>query len=403
MKTCTKCHVSKPETAFRKEPSSKDGRRHTCYRCTRGKPPLSHAKPAAPTPAPVPAPDPADRIEITEDPLAQAYHESATQRRQKELNAQRSALLEENTRLRDQISELVKMQAPPTVLVYRQAASERADAVACAIASDWHIEEPVAREAVHGLNEYNLEIARSRSEYFFKNFLTLSKMMARESEIKTLFISALGDFFSGWIHEELIAGNLLAPGDAAKLWKDLFISGIEFLLKESDFKITVDMLPGNHGRMTRQMHFGDPTGTSLETFAYHSIAGRFEGNPRVEINVAHHAMVYRKFFENFMLRQIHGYEVKYGGGVGGLTIPLNKAIGQWDIAVKADMTALGHFHQLFFGPRFIANGSMIGYNSFAQAIKAAYEAPRQAFYQVHARNGGELTVTAPIWLDPAVS
>jgi hypothetical protein len=85
--------------------------------------------------------------------------------------------------------------------------------------------------------------------------------------------------FTGWLHEEMMANNLLAPGDAARFWKGLFISGIDFLLRESKYIIEIDALPGNHGRMTKQMHFADPTGTSLETFAYHAIAGRYEDNP----------------------------------------------------------------------------------------------------------------------------
>lgn len=417
MKVCKRCNFPKPECAFQKTPDGK-ARRHTCTRCRNGKPPK---------PYPVELLDPAEAIDITVDvptdnpparlsaeahpagvstpaepqltPLEQAYAEARKAKEKRDLRREHSSLVEENQRLKEQIGELVKMQKPPSLLIYRQSKDERADAVACAIASDWHVEEPVELDSVHGLNEYNLGVATNRSQLFFQNLLKLTLMMARDSKINTIFISALGDFISGWIHEELIASGLLSPGEAAKFWKDLFISGIEFLLRESTFKIVVDMIPGNHGRMTRQMHFADPTGTSLETFAYHSIAGRFHDNPRVEINVAHHAMIYRKFFENFTLRQIHGYEVKYGGGVGGVTIPLNKAIAQWDIAVKADLTFLGHFHQFFDGGRFLLNGSMIGYNSFAQAIKASFEEPRQAFCLIHARKGGQKSIVAPIWLD----
>jgi hypothetical protein len=110
-------------------------------------------------------------------------------------------------------------------------------------------------------------------------------------------------------------------------------------------------------------------------------------------------MRYRQFFERFNMRMIHGYEVKFGGGVGGITIPIKKALAQWNGAVKADLTVMGHFHQLHDGGDFLANGSLIGYNTYAQAIKAQYEEPRQAFFMIHARNGGQKSVTAPIWLD----
>lgn len=339
------------------------------------------------------------RTELKLDPLVSAYQERQERQEKSDTKRQRDALLDENQRLRSRINELVELRKAPDILVYRQSKAERADAIACAIASDWHVEEPVIKEAVHGLNEYNLEIAKSRSEHFFRNLLRLTDIMARDSKITTIYLAALGDFFSGWIHEELVANNLLAPGEAARYWMGLFASGIDFLLKESSYAIEGDMIPGNHGRMTKQVHFGDPTGTSLETFAYHALLGRYGGNDRVRLNVSQHAMVYRPFFERFNMRLIHGYEVKYGGGVGGLTIPLNKAIAAWDVAVRADLTVLGHFHQLNFGSRFVSNGSLCGYGPFAQAIKAGYEQPQQAMFQVHARNGGERSICCPIWLD----
>lgn len=392
MKVCNRCKQSKAKSQFFRDAANGDGLQRRCKACqveSRRKRRCAadfEITVDEPTDAPLP-------------PLENAYVEAQKAKDKRDLKREHSALIEENTFLKAQLNEVKSMKRPLSVIVYDKPAWERSDAVACAIASDWHVEEPVAADAVHGLNEYNLEVAKYRSELFFKNVLRLTDMMARDSKITTINIDFLGDFFSGYIHDELIAGNLLAPGNAAHFCQGLMVSGIEYLLRESSYIITGDMIPGNHGRMTKQIWFGDPTGTSLETFMYHAIAGRFAGNPRVRLQVSEHAMVYRKFFEKFVVRKIHGYEVKFGGGVGGLTIPLNKAIAQWDIAVRANLTELGHFHQLFDGGNFIANGSLIGYNTFAQAIKAKFEEPKQAFYLIHARNGGQKSVTAPIWLD----
>jgi hypothetical protein len=404
MKKCSRCKQSKPRSDFHAARSNSDGLQTTCKPCQKEMKQNRYERNKAKH-APVPATTP-DEFEVTWEepapaPLEVAYKSHTEAKQKRDLRTEHTALIEENFKLKDTIAELIKMQKAPDILVYKKPAWERSDAIACGVASDWHVEEPVIKESVHGLNEFNLEIATSRSAFYFKHLLSLTDMMARESKINTIYIAALGDFFSGWIHEELIANNLLAPGDAARFWKGLFISGIDFLLRESTYTIEMDLIPGNHGRMTRQMHFGDPTGTSLETFAYHALAGRYEGNPRVKMNVANHPMVYRRFFESFNMRLIHGYEVKYGGGVGGLTIPLNKAISQWDKAVKADLTVFGHFHQFFDGGNFIGNGSLIGYNPFAQAIKAQFEEARQAFFQISARNGGVKSITAPLWLDNA--
>lgn len=349
--------------------------------------------------------DPLDFEVVVEEPpkthleAAQEAHQTAKAAR--DLRAEHKALFEETARQRALIEQLTRMQTAPEILVYKQPAWERSDAIACAVASDWHVEEPVDPEAVHGLNSYNLDVAKSRAEKFFVNWLRLTDIFAKDSKITTMFLAALGDFFSGWIHEELLASSLLAPGDAANFVKGLLASGIDFLLRESSYVLEGEMIPGNHGRMTRQMHFSDPTGTSLETFMYSALADRYKDNPRVRLNVSGHAMRYRRFYETFNVRLIHGYEVKYGGGVGGITIPLRKAIAQWNTPIQANLTLLGHFHQFFDGGDFLVNGSLIGYNTFAQAIKAQYEEARQAFFLIHARNGGQKSVVAPIWLDDA--
>lgn len=391
-KRCHKCDSIKAASEFQRSASRPDGLQDYCKPCRvviqRGYRARHKAKNAVENPPPPPKP-----------PLEQAYEHHAAERERRDLKREHTALVEENTRLRAQLSEVGKMRAAPEVIVYKQAAHMRGDAVACALASDWHVEEPVELASVHGLNEYNLDIAKSRAEHFFRNFLRLSNMAARDSKITTLYIGAVGDFFSGFIHDELISNNLLAPGDAAQFCKGLFFSGIDFLLRESSYVLEGDFIPGNHGRMTDKLWIGDPTGTSLETFMYHAIVDRYHANPRVRFKVASQGMVYRSFFEKFKLRLLHGYEVKYGGGVGGITIPLNKALAAWNNPIIADLTAFGHFHQFIDGGRFIGNGSLIGYNTFAQAIRAQFEPPRQAFFLIDARNGGEKSLVAPIWLE----
>jgi hypothetical protein len=114
--------------------------------------------------------------------LRTVYEKAQAERAKQQLRVEHSALFTENEQLHARIGELVKMQKAPDILVYKQAKWARADAVASCIASDWHVEEPVIKEAVHGLNEFNLEIAKTRAEHFFRNFLRLADMMARESK-----------------------------------------------------------------------------------------------------------------------------------------------------------------------------------------------------------------------------
>jgi len=332
-----------------------------------------------------------------ETPLESAHRERQERIAKHTERAQRDALVEENIELTRRILELEKMQKAPEILVYSKAEPERSDAIACAIASDWHCEEPVLASDVQGLNEYNLDIAKARSEKFFQNLLRLTDIMARDSKITTIYVAALGDFFTGFLHEEAVHHNQLEPGDAATFWEGLFASGINFLLRESSYRIASDMLPGNHGRMTKRM-WSKPTGTSLETVAYNHLANLFAGNPRVALRPATKGRIYRKFYERFVMRGVHGYEINYQGGVGGLTIPLRKAIARWDKSVRADLTVFGHFHTQCGETDFLGNGSLIGFNTYAEEHGFSPEEAMQQFYLVHARGGGQLGLKAPIWL-----
>lgn len=376
--------------AFSKNKSKKDGLETYCRSC-RAVP----SKPTAPDvvtfekqEAPPPLP-----------PLENAYVEAEERDQKNKVKRQHDALLKENLRLKAEVATFTRAKREPNILVYDKSAEFRSDAIACALASDWHVEEPVDKASVMGLNEYNLDVATFRAQNFFKNFLRLTDIMARDSKITTMHLSVLGDLFSGWLHEELRSGNLLAPGDASVFVSGLLCSGIDFLLRESSFRIEVDALPGNHGRMTEKMHFNDPTGTSLETVMYHMVAARYEKEPRVNFRVAGASEVHVRFFEKFLMRLIHGYEINFGGGVGGLSIPLNKRLGQWNATIAADLTCLGHFHQMLFFPKAVVNGSLIGYNNYAKHFGFTYEPPQQAFFLVHARKGGQRSVCAPIWLD----
>jgi hypothetical protein len=348
--------------------------------------PMPEVVATAPAPAPLP-------------PLEQAFAETAKERERRDLKSEHRALVAEVERLRAELGAVTQAKRDPQVLVYRQPSWERADAVACAVISDMHVDEPVVAADVMGLNEYNLDIAAARSRACFVNLLRLATIFAKDSDINTIHLSILGDTFSGWIHEELLANTLLAPGDAAVFVNGLLCSGIDFLLREGAFNIVVDALPGNHGRLTHKMHFGDPTGTSLESVMYAMVAARYEREPRVQFHVAQSAEVHVSFFEKFKMRLVHGYEVKFAGGVGGLTIPLNKRLAQWNSTIHCDLTVLGHYHTFFDGGKFLVNGSMIGYNNYARALGFAYEEPQQAFFLVHASKGGRKSVVAPIWLD----
>ena len=129
---------------------------------------------------------------------------------------------------------------------------------------------------------------------------------------------------------------------------------------------------------------------------YKNLEWFFKDEPRVEFMVA---LGYHSYVDVYdkVLRFHHGHQIRYGGGVGGLYIPVGKSISQWNKAKRADMDYFGHFHQLRDGGNFICNGSLIGYSAFGISIKADFERPQQAFSVFDNKHGR--TFTCPILVD----
>lgn len=305
-----------------------------------------------------------------------------------QLEAERDALL----KLSDNTPQI--MDIPPRV------SNGQSESAAVIVWSDWHLEEEVRAEAVGNKNEYNLKICDQRFANLLHGGLAWYNIESKKTAIKEIVIAALGDFISGSIHEDLAESNLLAPVDAIYKAQGMLISGLRFMLDQTppDVQITVVCHSGNHGRMTKKQRIATEAGNSLEQFMYYGIRDFFKNEPRLKFIVATGYHTFLRFFEGrYEVRFHHGHQMSYQGGVGGITISVNKAIAQWNKAHKVDLDVFGHFHTKFDGGNFIANGSLIGYNSYAVSIKASFEKPSQTFFLIN-KEFAEKTVVAPIFV-----
>lgn len=393
MKTCKTCKKTKDDLRFKSVKRGKVSYRNECSACISAR---HRQKVKGPVEVDIDVSD----FESDVDFLNRQLREHTAQSEESSMKRHNRLLIAENERLRESLNVMNNLPAPSPISMHAKAAT-KSDAEVFMVASDWHVEEDVPRDSVHGLNQYDPDIAKYRAEKFFVNGLKLANMIARDCDVTTLNLGMIGDLFSGNIHEDLAESNHLGPASAAQFAQDLLTGGIQFLLENSDLNLRLIFMDGNHGRMTRQMRVQTRGDNSLELFMMRQIAKYFADEPRIESVLPSSELLYTNHFENFKIRWTHGDSIRYAGGIGGLTIPLIKAVRNWDKAQPANLTVLGHFHQLFNGGEFICNGSLIGYNAFAQYIRASPEAPRQAFFSVNARNGGELGVFAPIWLDDA--
>lgn len=272
---------------------------------------------------------------------------------------------------------------------------KKSEATVVVCASDWHVEEEVKAVKVSGLNRYNLDIAKSRAHQFFSRAIKLTRKEQQDIPIKEMVLFLGGDFVSGNIHEELLENCLLRPIEALMFAQELLQSGIQFLLKNSDLHLTIVCCCGNHSRITAKTHISTEQGNSLEYMMYHSLKSRFIGL-RTTFVIGDGYHVYLPIY-NKVFRFHHGHNLRYAGGIGGLSIPVNKAIAQWNKGKPAFRDVFGHWHTYMPLSNFCANGSMIGYNAFALSIKADFERPQQAFFLVDKVRG--CTIHAPILFD----
>jgi len=295
----------------------------------------------------------------------------------------------------------IGQKTPQITIIVPKVPSGSSESTCFMVGSDFHIEENVDAATVNFKNEFNLSIMEARVLKFFQGQFRMFDILRRDTTIHTVVLALLGDFITNTIHEDLQESNNLLPAEAIYKAECLIVSGIRFLLDQTEKEGTEFLIvchSGNHGRMTKKQRGTTEAGNSLEHFMYYHLRDFFKGEERIKFQIAegYHSFV-SLYEDHYKVRFHHGHAINYGGGVGGITIPVLKAIAQWNIADRADLDVFGHFHQFIDYGNFVANGSLIGYNDFAVRIKATYEKPQQAFFLVNKKWNAKTMVT-PIFL-----
>ena len=258
--------------------------------------------------------------------------------------------------------------------------------------NDWHAEERVDPDTINGFNEFNLEISQRRVKRTFEKALYWLDFARTFAKIEELVLWLGGDLISGFIHEELRESNYLSPTEACLFVQDQLCSLIPWLLKESGVKrIIVPTNHGNHGRVAPQKPIATSHKHSFEFQLFHQLARYFASTPQVAFKI-------EKGIHNWLevqgqqVRFHHGDHIRYQGGVGGISIPVNKAIADWNKAKRADLDLFGHFHSFVHHWRWVCGGCLVGYNPYALSIKAEFQPPTQPFVVVSREYGKVLAM-----------
>jgi hypothetical protein len=332
------------------------------------------------------------------DPLAaaRAAHTQATADR-----SDRAALKAAVARLEvleAQLDGLTAPHAQPLAAINRvELAKGGRQATAVALLSDVHAGAEVRLTPATFGNWYNPAICRYRLGRFFAGIEWLIQSYRDGSQayawqINDLLLWLGGDIIDGHLHEDQVERS--EPAIVTVAWVEpLLLDGIR-RLAALGLAVRVVCSYGNHGRDTPKIRRATGAAHSHEWGMYNRMAGILEKEGiAVDASPAGHqyAEVYGR-----RLHFHHGDEIKYQGGVGGVTIPVNKRVAVWDRVSRADLHHIGHFHQQCDHHPWFANGSVIGYNEYAMSIGAAPEPPQQTFYLLDAKRGK--TTVSPIWV-----
>ncbi len=326
--------------------------------------------------------------------------------KQSNIHEEKKYLLERNDLLEKQIKaalEIRDFDCTPHVVKAKSSTGE-SESAAVVVWSDWHNEEYVDPAKVNGLNSFNLEVFHKRCTRLFQGTQRLWYILNKDTSIKTLIIAAIGDFISGNLHGDQQESNQLGPTMAIENALTEVVTGIKFLLENTSLEeVIVVCKSGNHGRFTIKQRHNTESENSLEYLMFCNLKRLFADDPRVKVIVDKGYLSHVVLFGNYTIRIHHGHDIKYGGGVGGIYIPVNKKIANWNRSIipglpPVQLDVFGHFHQYIDADNFIANGSLIGYNPYSIAIGAPYQPPQQAMFLINKRYNAK-TMATPIFLE----
>lgn len=386
-KPCSRCEKVKPITEFSpRRTESRDGYRAECRSCRqerrRAAPPQ-----VAPAPAPAPAPDVrrwphVEAFDSAPIKVEQLEHveEHRLRRRVRELESQVKSLVADLSSARH-VNDLAREAAQYVVdpIKPRETRSGLREGTPLVLASDWHIEEEVKPEQVAGRNRFNLEISRRRQQRFFESIRAMTAHQREIFKIRDMVLWIGGDIITNYLHEDNVESNLLSPVQAIAEAQANFGSGLRHLLEDPEIdQFVIPMNDGNHGRLTDKTRAATRIENSLEWLLYLNLAREFAHEPRLKFQLPAGLLTHLEIYGR-TTRFTHGDAVKYNGGIGGITIPIFKALAGWQSLRHADLTCMGHWHQRYNVPGLIVNGSLIGMSAYSVAIKARFEPPSQEF------------------------
>lgn len=272
------------------------------------------------------------------------------------------------------------------------------EATAIVQISDGHFGKMIVPSTVNGLNEYNPDIAKKRMQKCAENTIKLIRKEREDVKIDNLVLILGGDFLeNSQLHHHSEMTTSMSPMEETLFSRDVLHKYIKTVCEYGNFKkIAIACTRGNHSRITHRMVASVDYRMNYETILYSILKDDF-AKEKIEWTIPDSEIAEVEVYDK-MLRVVHGHQIKFQGGVGGLTVPLNKYVMRMDQIKKAFYNFVHHYHNLSYPTvRTTVNGSIVGYDPYAMSIGCTYEPPMQSFQLLDSRWG--MTIKAPIFCD----
>ncbi len=252
--------------------------------------------------------------------------------------------------------------------------------------SDWHFDEVVKPQEVNYVNEFNREIAVTRIKHTFQTAIDLTHSYLSKPKYDGVICALGGDMFSGNIHDELAETNEHRILESIMALEELLALGISGLADQFK-RVFVPCVVGNHSRLHKKPRYKGKVHDNFEWLLYQMLQKEFKNDDRVTFLIPDAPdaqwMVYDRTYN-----LNHGDQFKGGSGIAGVFSPLmlgmaRKQKKQNAIGQPFDVMMNGHWHQYIHTDSLIINGSLKGYDEFANNHNFNHEPPQQALWISH--------------------
>lgn len=258
--------------------------------------------------------------------------------------------------------------------------------------SDLHLDEVVVARQVGGRNSYNRRIAEKRLGNVVDNTIGVMRDQLSGLNVDGLVCALGGDIITGDIHDELAATNESPVPATIIHWVPILADHLR-RLADAFGKVHVPCVVGNHDRTGKKITYKNRAEQSFAHIIYHWLAYELRSNKDISFQIsAAPDLAVKVYGTRFLLE--HGDAWRGGGGVGGIYPPMLRYVARKHNIADFDHMVVGHWHQLLYHSDIFVNGSLKGWDEYAQGHGFGWERPQQMLFVVTPENGVTIQTAA---------